>query len=308
MPPRHRARGAAVGLAIVCFALVGCAPELDAPAPSAAPLDAPAENPEADPEAALMEDGTPQTEDETPQVDAAAAENPGLTQGELDDRLRWAAWGNDLDAAEQLINWGADVNAQDGTQQSAFLIAASEGRDDLLRLTLEHGADVDDLDSWNGTSLIRAAERGHWDVAGRLIAAGVDVDHVNRVGYQAIHEAVIFGRDDPTYHAAVRVLVAGGASLSTPSVTEGQTPLQMARSLGFAQQIRILEALDRAAPADPSAALLASAASGDADALALALRAGAAVDTRDASGRTALEIAESGGNVATATVLRALGG
>ena len=50
-----------------------------------------------------------------------------------------------------------------------------------------------DLDSWNGTGLIRAAERGHWAVAGELIRAGVPLDHVNRVGYQAIHEAVWFG-------------------------------------------------------------------------------------------------------------------
>lgn len=296
MSPAPRLRNAVCLLAVTCVALAGCAPEAEVPASTG--VSAPTEQgPRGDQDAVVD--------------DEAAAEglpNPGLTQRELDERLRWAAWGNDIDTAAQLIEWGADVNAQDSTQQSAFLIATSEGRDELLRLTLEHGADVADLDSWNGTGLIRAAERGHWDVAGTLIRAGVDMHHVNRVGYQAIHEAVIFGRDDPTYHAAVRVLVAGGASLTTPSVTEGQTPLQMAQSRGFSEQIRILEALDREAPEHPEAALLASAASGDADALTLALRAGAAVDTRDPEGRTALEIAEDGGNLAAATVLRALGG
>lgn len=296
MSPAHRVWSAVCLLAVACVALAGCAPEPEAP--GSPEVTAPAEQgPRGDQDAVADDEAA----DEEPP-------NPGLTQSELDERLRWATWGNDIDTAAQLIEWGADVNAQDSTQQSAFLIATSEGRDELLRLTLEHGADVADLDSWNGTGLIRAAERGHWDVAGTLIRAGVDMHHVNRVGYQAIHEAVIFGRDDPTYHAAVRVLVAGGASLTTPSATEGQTPLQMAQSRGFSGQIRILEALDREAPEHPEAALLAAAASGDADALTLALRAGAAVDTRDPEGRTAIDIAEDGGNLAAATVLRALGG
>lgn len=235
-------------------------------------------------------------------------ENPGLDQGELDSRLRAAAWSNDVAAAEQLISWGADVNAKDGTEQSAYLIATSEGRLELLDLTLAHGADVGALDSWNGTGLIRAAERGHWEVSGELIQAGVDIHHVNRVGYQAIHEAVIFGRDDPTYHAAVRVLVAGGASLSTPSESEGLTPLQMAQNLGYSEQITNLEELARGNPGDPESALLESAASGDANAVARALRAGAPVDARDSEDRTALEIAEDAGNIGAASVIRALGG
>lgn len=310
MPSHRRVRGAAWSLVILSVGLLGCAPENGVPTPTVgadarAPLN---ENEQRGEGLGAVADGALSADAGVHDEEEGAPENPGLSQSELDERLRWAVWGNDLDTAAQLIEWGADVNAQDSTQQSAFLIATSEGRDELLRLTLEHGADVADLDSWNGTGLIRAAERGHWDVAGTLIRAGVDMHHVNRVGYQAIHEAVIFGRDDPTYHAAVRVLVAGGASLTTPSVTEGQTPLQMAQSRGFPEQIRILEALDREAPEHPEAALLASAASGDADALTLALRAGAAVDTRDPEGRTALEIAEDGGNLAAATVLRALGG
>lgn len=200
------------------------------------------------------------------------------------------------------------MNAKDDTQQSAYLIATSEGRSELLQLTLEHGAEVGDLDSWNGTGLIRAAERGHWEVSGMLIQHDVDMDHVNRVGYQAIHEAVIFGRDDPTYHTTVRVLVAGGASLTTPSGTEGQTPLDMARSRGFSGQTRVLETLAQSAPKDPETALLEAAASGDSNAVALALRSGASVDTRDAEGSSVLEIAEDGGHASAAAVIRALGG
>lgn len=228
-------------------------------------------------------------------------------QAQLDARLRAAAWANDINAAEQLVGWGANVNAKDETTRSAYLIATSEGHLDFLRLTLAHGADVNDLDSWVGTGLIRAAERGHWDVVGELIQAGVPLDHVNRVGYQAIHEAVWFGRDDATYHATVRVLVAGGVQFDKPSVSEGLTPSQMAARKGFTAQSAVLRALTQTPlPADPAAALLDAATSGDANAVALALRAGAAPATRNANGESALHIAEEAGHIEAAQVLRAL--
>lgn len=243
----------------------------------------------------------------TPTPTPTAPGNPGLDQAQLDAQLREAAWANDVEAAGRLIAWGANVNAKDGTMQSPYLIATSEGYVEFLRLTLAHGANVKDLDSWNGTGLIRAAERGHWEVIGELIQAGVPLDHVNRVGYQAIHEAVWFGRDDASYHATVRVLVAGGVQFNVPSVNEGLTPAQMAASKGFPEQSAVLAALTQAPlPADPAAALLAAAKSGDANAAALALRAGAKPGLQDSDGKTPLEIAEAAGNVEVAQVVRAL--
>ena len=91
----------------------------------------------------------------------------GLAQAELDDRLIAAAWDNDVTRARRLIVAGADVNAKDSTEQSAYLIATSEGYLRLLDLTLRNGADVTSLDSYDGTGLIRAAERGHHDIVGR---------------------------------------------------------------------------------------------------------------------------------------------
>ena len=81
-----------------------------------------------------------------------------------DRALIAAAWRNDVAAARDLIARGADVNAKDHTQQSAYLIATSDGYTELLRLTLAHGADVHATDSYNGTGLIRAADRGHVEV------------------------------------------------------------------------------------------------------------------------------------------------
>ena len=166
---------------------------------------------------------------------SAGASRPDLptTQADLDEALRDAAWAGDVETARRLVSRGADVDAEDGTQQSAYLVATSEGHLDLLELALEAGADVDAEDSWNGTGLIRAAERGHHLVVGRLLRAGIDEDHVNRIGYQAVHEAVWLGADPASTLATVQVLVAGGVQLDRPSVSEGLTPLQMARERGY---------------------------------------------------------------------------
>ena len=48
----------------------------------------------------------------------------------LDQELIVAAYANDVDEAERLIQAGADVNAKDETVQSAYLIATSEVGED----------------------------------------------------------------------------------------------------------------------------------------------------------------------------------
>lgn len=229
-------------------------------------------------------------------------------QTALDQQLRDAAWGNDVDAALRLVEAGADVNAKDDTEQSAYLIATSEGHLDLLRLTLANGALVDDKDSWNGTGLIRAAERGHALVVGELLRAGIDRDHVNRIGYQAIHEAIWLGEDTPAYATTVRVLAAGGVELDLTSPSAGLTPLEMAVERnypGLEQVLRSVTSTER--PAHPDAALLQAAEVGDADAVAVALRAGADIEARDGRSRTALLLAATSDHVAVAQLLVAMG-
>ncbi|WP_408897369.1 ankyrin repeat domain-containing protein [Nocardioides sp. R1-1] len=246
-------------------------------------------------------------------ISSSGAESPApeggpLTQAELDRRLRDAAWANDVPRARRLVRRGADVNAKDDTEQSAYLIATSEGHLELLRLALRHGARVDDKDSWNGTGLIRAAERGHALVVGELLRAGIDRDHVNRIGYQAIHEAVWLGEDTRSYATTVRVLAAGGVRLDLASPSAGLTPRQMARERGFAGLQRTLRKVTTAArPADADAALLHAARTGDADAAAVALRAGADLEARDEHARTPLLLAATYDHVAVAELLVAMG-
>lgn len=249
----------------------------------------------------------------TPKSSRAVSPDPATPksrakQAELDEDLRAATWDNDLDRAAGLIERGADVNAKDDTEQSAYLISTSEGYLDLLELALANGARIDDKDSWNGTGLIRAAERGHALVVGRLLQADIDRDHVNRIGYQAIHEAIWLGKDSRSYHDTIRVLVAGGVQLNRRSAHEGLTPLQMALRRGYSATEAVLRAaLDPPEIPDPEAALLRAARIGDPDLAALALRAGADIEARDSRQRTPLLLAATNDRVAVARLLVALG-
>jgi uncharacterized protein len=234
----------------------------------------------------------------------------GVRPDALNARLIDAAWNNDVARARRLIRAGANVNAKDDTEQSAYLISTSEGYLRLLNLTLRHGADVDSKDSYNGTGLIRAAERGHADVVGRLLQTDVDVDHVNRLGWTALHEAIILGEDTPRYHDTVRLLVAAGADISLPSRRDGALPLQHARNQGFGTAAATLRRAARARGINRAQArvrLLRGARQGQADAVAVALRAGAPLETRDGNRRTPLLLAAIHDRVEVARLLVALG-
>jgi ankyrin repeat protein len=244
----------------------------------------------------------------SPDPPEAAAAIIRAEQAALDEQLRAATWDDDLDRAAALIDRGADVNAKDDTEQSAYLITTSEGYLDLLNLTLAHDAQIDDKDSWNGTGLIRAAERGHALVVGRLLQAGIDRDHVNRIGYQAIHEAIWLGQDSRRYHDTIRALVAGGVELTRRSSNEGLTPLQMAQGRGYPGIEAILRtALGPPEMPNPDTELLRAARTGNADQAALALRLGADLEARDTNRRTPLLLAATNDRVDVARLLVAMG-
>ncbi len=243
---------------------------------------------------------------------SAAAPTPRPPSAEeqraLDTALVEAAWANDVARARDLIAAGADVDFEDETQQSAYLIATSEGHRELLELTLAAGADLGALDSFDGTGLIRAAERGHADIVGRLLQGGIAVDHVNRPGFTALHEAIIYGDGSQPYADTVRLLVARGADVTLAPEGDGIPPIEHARSRGQDALAATLQAaIDAGQPGDPDRLLLDAAAAGDADQVAVALRAGAALEVRDERGRTPLLLAATHDRVDVARLLVALG-
>ena len=171
---------------------------------------------------------------------AKASDGDGVTA------LIAAAYGAQLEIARELIAAGADVNVQDNTKQSAYLIASSEIGDspraiEFLRLVLANGADVTTLGSYNGTGLIRAADRGYTEIVAILLNTATNRDHVNNLGWTALLEAIILGGGDARHVEVVRLLVAAGANVNLADGS-GVSPLSHARSRGYTEMVRILEA------------------------------------------------------------------
>ncbi|MFE6509705.1 ankyrin repeat domain-containing protein [Nocardioides sp. NPDC057767] len=236
-----------------------------------------------------------------------AKDTPGPEERQrMNEQLIKAAWDNDVARARELIQAGADVDHQDDTQQSAYLIAASEGYVDLLDLALRNGADINAKDSYDGTALIRAAERGHADIVGRLVQAGIDLDHVNNLGWTALHEAIVLGDDGPDAADTVRVLVAAGVDISVQAGRDGKTALQHAEERGFDAIVSTLRTASSQVT-DGEAQLLRAASAGDADSAAAALRGGADLEARDGNRRTPLLLAVTEDHLSTARLLVHLG-
>ncbi|WP_246846276.1 ankyrin repeat domain-containing protein [Humibacter ginsenosidimutans] len=149
---------------------------------------------------------------------------------------------NRSDVATTLLEAGADPNAKDDIQDSAFLYAGAEGLDEIVRATLAHGADVRSTNRYGGTALIPASEHAHVPTVRMLIAAGVPVNHVNNLSWTALHEAIVLGNGDAEHVEVVRLLLKAGADQSIAD-GDGVLPRTLARQRGFSE---IVDELDRA--------------------------------------------------------------
>ncbi len=241
---------------VVVLLLAGCANSAGSPTPAQTSVPSSIAPQSASPLPASPSPAAPRDSSlDLPLIDAAAAGNVtrvrrllanGASVRATDARGRTpliaAAYGNHVRVARVLVRAGADPNEKDATVQSAYLIATSEVGDDprLLRLLLRNGADVSSRDSFNGTGLIRAAERGFPRIVERLLATDIEIDHVNRLGWTALHEAIILGDGGPDHTAVVKLLVDAGADVNVPSASDGVRPLTHAQQRGYRQMAQLL--------------------------------------------------------------------
>lgn len=152
-----------------------------------------------------------------------------------------ATQNNALDMAKLLLSYQADVNQQDHIKDSPFLYAGATGNLELVKLYLLHGARFDVFNRYHGTALIPACERGHLEVVNVLAnTEGFPIDHVNRLGWNALMEAVILGDGSQKYINIVRTLIDAGCNIHIAD-HEKITPLQHARNKGYSAIVQLLE-------------------------------------------------------------------
>ena len=80
----------------------------------------------------------------------------------------------DLATLTRLIQTGADIDAKDQHGQTGLMVAAHDGRVDLVRLLLGHGAELDHTAKFHLSALMLAVINGHTEIVGALVEAGAD--------------------------------------------------------------------------------------------------------------------------------------
>ena len=183
------------------------------------------------------------------QGDLAAIDTLGTNRDALNARdghgrtpLHVATFARQREAIRVLVRLGANLQLLENDRYDAVTIASVADDEETLRLLLSLGASARLITSrYDGTALIAAAHLGHDGVVRQLIAAGAPLDHVNNLHWTALIESIVLGNGGPRHLATLRALVAAGANLQLAD-RQGATPLQLARSRGYADMVKVLEA------------------------------------------------------------------
>ena len=157
---------------------------------------------------------------------------------------KWApllatAASGDLQAMEDMLAKGTDVNAKSERGLSALHSAAVFGHKDIVELLIEKGADVNakaERSMWDEgmTALHGSCLKGGKGVAELLIAKEADVNAKTKNGYTPLHVAVARG-----YRDVAELLVDRGADVNAKS-NEGETPLSIAEEEGRTEIVELL--------------------------------------------------------------------
>ena len=155
--------------------------------------------------------------------------------------LHVATFARQSGAIRALVKAGASIDLLDRDIYDGVTIAAVADDEETLRTLLGLGASAKQVTSrYDGTALIAAAHLGHDGVVRQLIAAGAPLDHVNNLHWTAVIESVVLGNGGPRHQATLKALIDAGANLQLAD-RQGNTPLQLARSRGYGEMVKLLE-------------------------------------------------------------------
>ena len=80
-----------------------------------------------------------------------------------------------VQAVKDHLRSGVDINALDRYGQTALMLAAHHGHDEIVQLLVEHGADLNVTAKYTLSALMLAVVGGHENIARLLARAGGDL-------------------------------------------------------------------------------------------------------------------------------------
>ena len=147
--------------------------------------------------------------------------------------LHWASRRGDVNAAEVLIDDGADVNAATEMGETPLSVASSAGHAGVAELLITRGADPNASFGYGQAPLAAAGAAGNRGVMESLIARGADVNKRGRDGGTLLHEATEWSLP------AIELLLAKGTDVNAKDES-GKTPLHSAVSAFNSDVVKLL--------------------------------------------------------------------
>lgn len=127
------------------------------------------------------------------------------------------------------------INTPDSKGYSALIIAAYNNQPEIVNLLLENGANVNAADAAGNTALMGACFKGFPEIAEILVQSGADVNQRNLQGAPALTFAATFGQ-----LAIAELLLKNGAVTNLPD-SRGKTALDHAHLQENTSMISLLQ-------------------------------------------------------------------
>lgn len=170
---------------------------------------------------------------------AADKRAPGTGQDVRVEALTVAIDRGDVEIANLLLNDGLDLNKRSREGKTPLILAASLGRNEIIKALLAHGAEINQrgatIPDADRTALMRAVESDRADTVKILLAHGADPLLADLTGWTAIHYAAKDG-----HRQSLEVLVAYGVDVNLhigEGTHAGQTPLIAAAYFGHVRTL-----------------------------------------------------------------------